>query len=115
MLEKFKGRIDWMGVSKRINSLAITSSAIEKFKEYWNWEELSSNNDVQLSYELLDNYIDRWDWAGIIDRYNVNLFNEDFLTHYQEYIPISKLQDSRLWQEIIEIRKSKLIDQILSK
>lgn len=115
MIEKFKRKVNWMQLSRRINSSSITPSTIEKFKELWNWKELSSNSNVTLSYELLDSYVDRWDWSEIIDRYNENLFNEEFLTRYQEYIPISKLQDSRLWQEIVDIRKAKLTDQILSK
>ena len=115
MLDKFKRKIDWIELSRRINSSAITPFIIEKFKEYWNWKELSSNTNIKLSYELLDCYVERWDWAEIIDRYRENLFDEEFLYRYQEYIPISKLQDSRLWQEIVEIRKTKLIDQILSK
>ena len=68
-----------------------------------------------LTCELLDRFIDRWDWHKIIDRndYGIGqLFDEEFLERYKAYIPASELSHSRLWDEIVEKREMQLANQI---
>lgn len=98
MLEKFKGYIDWKELSKTRNEAVFTDENLSKFQEYWDWHELSSSIEPS-SLETLDKFVDKWDWAEIIDNYSLeDFFNKDFLEKYQDYIPASSLQQSRLWR-----------------
>ena len=52
----------------------------------------------------------------VIDGYNNKLFSSDsaieFYERYKEYIPAAKLQNSRLWNEIVEQRKKQILSEI---
>ena len=54
------------------------SEDLEKYKNYWNWRELSRNFDLILTPELLEKYQDR--------------------------ISASSLQRSRLWDKLLKMR-----------
>jgi hypothetical protein len=119
MLEKFKKRIDWHKFSQYANEDILTPSAIEAFKEQWDWDELSENSSLPLTEELLMTYADRWNWAKVINRYRNNgLFDAkgiSFYEKYKEYIPESKVQDSSLWREIVEQTKAQIVDTIIAR
>lgn len=116
MLQKFKHRINWDKLSRYADEKVLTENCIETFKEKWNWNELSSNSVI--TNELLDKFADKWDWESVIDGYNNNLFSSDsaieFYERYKEYIPAAKLQNSRLWNEIVEQRKKQILSEIIS-
>jgi len=79
------------------------------------WTELSKNGNLELSHELLEKYADSWDWEEIINRYYNSFFDNkgiDFYERYKDRIPAAKLQDSRLWCEIVEQRVSQLKAEI---
>ena len=61
MIQKFKNRINWDTFSEyfgKIEREVVTENIIETFKDKWNWNELSQNSNVSLSFELLDKYAD---------------------------------------------------------
>ena len=115
MIQKFKNRINWEKFSQYIDEEVVTENIIETFKDKWNWHELSENTNVVLSYDLLDKFADLWDWGEIIDRYSNQPFEGngiEFYEHYKEHIPAAKLQNSRLWNEIVSQQKRQLIAEI---
>ena len=118
MIQKFKNRINWDTFSEyfdKIEGEMVTENIIETFKDKWNWNELSQNSNVSLSFELLDKYADLWDWEEIIDRYGERLFEGqgiEFYERYKEQIPASKVQNSRLWHEIVSQQMHQLIAEI---
>ena len=115
MIQKFKNRINWELLSEYIGEESLSDSIIETFKDKWNWHELSSNVEVSLSFDLLDKYADLWHWKEIIDRYCNNVFEGqaiEFYERYKEHIPVAKVQNSRLWQEIVSQQKRQLIAEI---
>ena len=112
ILEKFKKRIDWRRLSGANHQGLFNAEILARFEQYWDWHELSDNSGLVLSYELLDKFIERWDWSEIIGCWDDGLFDEDFLERYKEYIPASVLQQSRLWDKIVEKRKTQLANQI---
>ncbi|MBO5382148.1 MAG: hypothetical protein J6A40_08735, partial [Bacteroides sp.] len=109
-------RINWDKLSRYADEKVLTENCIETFKEKWNWNELSSNSVI--TNELLDKFADKWDWESVIDGYNNNLFSSDsaieFYERYKEYIPAAKLQNSHLWNEIVEQRKKQILSEIIS-
>lgn len=115
MIQKFKNRINWETFSEYISEESLTESILETFKDKWNWHKLSSNGEVSLSYDLLDKYADLWDWEEVIDRYYNNFIEShaiEFYERYKEHIPVVKVQNSRLWQEIVCQQKRQLIAEI---
>ena len=115
MIQKFKNRIDWDKFSRNAETETLTEAIIDAFKDKWNWAELSENSSLELTHELLEKYADKWNWEEIIDRYNCSLYDEkgiEFYERYKDYIPASKLQNSRLWNEIVNQQKKQLICEI---
>ena len=115
MIQKFKNRINWELFSENISEESLTENILEAFKDKWNWHKLSSNIEVSLSYDLLDKYADLWDWEEIIDRYCNNFFEGqsiEFYERYKDYIPIAKVQNSRLWNEMVCQQVRQLIAEI---
>ena len=115
MIQKFKSRINWESISENIDEKIMTESILETFKDKWNWHKLSSNERLPLSYDLLDKYADLWDWEEIINRYRNNVFEGqaiEFYERYKEHIPAAKVQNSRLWYEIVDQQKRQLISEI---
>ena len=115
MIQKFKNRINWEKFSDYIVEEVVAENIIETFKDKWNWHKLSGNSNVVLSYDLLDRFSDLWDWEEIIDRYSDQPFEGrgiEFSERYKEYIPVAKLQNSHLWNEIVSQQKRQLIAEI---
>jgi len=116
MIQKFKKRINWDKLSENIDEDAITENIIETFKDKWNWHKLSGNRGVNLTFELLDKYADLWDWEEIIGRYCCHQLFEgqgiEFYERYKDRISVTKVQDSCLWNEMVNERKRQLIAEI---
>ena len=67
--------------------------------------------------ELLEKYADLWDWNEIIRIWRNSIYEDkgiDFYDKFQEYIPASKLQNSALWNEMVEQQMNSLIRDIIS-
>ena len=117
MLQKFQKKINWEILSEQINAEALTESTIEAFKNQWNWHKLPCNWHLKITPQLLEKYADRWDWEQIIDHCSDELYEDrgiDFYEKYKDYIPASKLQNTRLWEDIVSQRKNQLIEIITS-
>lgn len=115
MIQKFQKKINWDRFSEYADENVLTEPSIEAFKERWNWHELSSNNDLPLTYDLLEKYAERWDWERIIDSYGHDIYEKDAIGLYEkfkDYIPVFKLQNTRLWSSIIEQRSKQLATEI---
>ena len=104
MLDRWKNEIDWSMLSQTSNELLLSPEIIERYKVLWDWHELSDNCNLTLSYEMIDKYIERWDWAKLIRSHwrEEKLFSLDFLKRYQQYIPVDELENSALWDAIID-------------
>ena len=105
-IESWQMSLDWKEFSRSANESVLIPEVIEIFKDRWDWSELSDNSDLKLSFELIDKYIDRWDWNKIINRGRWGdpdeIFSKDFFNRYAEHIPMENLENSSLWEAIIE-------------
>lgn len=116
MLEKFNHLIDWEELSNYAEEKTFCPENLEKFKDNWEWSALSNSSKLRFSIELIDKYIEKWNWENLINNWELDaLYTESFLNKYNQYIPASKLQDSRLWSRLVEIRKTKLMNEILTE
>ena len=114
MLDRFRGRIDWKVFSGNADDDILSEEVIEKFKDNWDWSELSGNPNLPLCYNLIDKYIDRWDWNQLTNNYHrlrnrhcihdgrSILFGMDFFERYQQYIPIEDLERSAVWSNMVD-------------
>lgn len=117
MLQKFKNLIDWDALSSDISEDSLTEECIETFADKWNWSRLSSNSNLKLKAKFIDKYVDKLDWNNLIDRWREELFEGkgiEFYEHYKEYIPARELQQSRLWDAIVEQSKKQIIAEIIA-
>lgn len=117
MLEKFKREIDWTQFSDRSSEVLMTTENLERFKEYWDWKALSGNDSLDWSIQLIERFADYWDWERLINRYGMDsvMLNSQFFEKFQNYIPVSKLKDSKLWDNMIEEEKRKIVTRIVSE
>ena len=116
MLDKFKSFIDWSELSASNNSYLFSADNLRKYKSYWNWKELSSNSSIIWNYNMVDEFAESISWKEFIDLYEIgNMFpTRDFFEKYKSYFPISFLQDSWLWNNVIEKDKNDLAAKILN-
>lgn len=117
MLDKFKKKLNWKSLSDSIDEDVLTPSVIESFKDYWDWDNLSDR--APLTEDLLIAYSNRWNWSRIINHYGrCETFEGrgiSFYEQFKDYIPEAKLQDSSLWNEIVEQTKKQIINDIVVK
>lgn len=121
MLQKFSKKVDWSTLSDHSNESWFTEAHLETFKDKWDWSKISST--FSFTEELIDKYIDYLDWPEIIGSgccFYSNFMSGDtfkaigFYEKYKDYIPMSKLQESFLWREMVEQRSKQLEAEILS-
>ena len=62
MIQKFKNRIDWDKFSRHAEAETLTENVIDTFKDKWNWNELSENNNLELTFDFWTSM--QTDWIG---------------------------------------------------
>lgn len=73
---------------------------IRKNADYLDWSLLSCNRGVTLTNDLIESFIDRWDWSTIF--YNPSLaLDFDFIDKYRSYIKWNMLSsmEGEFWSE----------------
>jgi len=115
MLEKYKNKLDWRALSGNGSRGLFSSENLRKFSSRWDWAQLSSNSSVNWTKEKVEEFKERIDWGKLIDCYTDNLFSLEFFELYKDYFPVSLLQQSRLWDRVVEIYKERLVEEILAQ
>lgn len=111
-IAKFAGKINWSDFSQYCNVNILTDENLNKFKEKWNWKNLSARDEIYNNWKLLDKFVDMMDWADIIDNWDIE-HAEEFVERYQQYIPLNKLQTSRLWDKLVENKAEQLLKETI--
>ena len=110
-INKFMSKIDWEEFSRNCPDYLLTEENLLRFKTNWNWNQLSNREEIYNNWYLLDKVTDMVDWKEIITSWNIKN-PVQFFKRYENYIPMSQLQDSRLWSEIVEAMGASLKDKI---
>lgn len=110
-LRKFAHKLDWESFSSNCPDSLICETALEKFTNHWCWKELSDRSCFYDNWTLLEKFADRADWNAVISNWNIEKPVE-FYNKFQKYIPMSKFQNSRLWDALVEIRAKELINEV---
>lgn len=111
ILHKYEKRLDWDELTNTLDDSFFTESALETFKEKWDWHLLSKG--CFLTDELLLKYADKLDWYNIACWYRRDKSGIDFYNRYKDYLPDKdKWWGSELWDAIVCQRKEQLICEI---
>ena len=118
MIDKFQDKLDWETLSQNRNIL-WTATGIAKFAGKINWSDFSQCCNANIltdenlnNWKLLDKFVDMMDWADIIDNWDIE-HAEEFVERYQQYIPLNKLQTSRLWDKLVENKAEQLLKETI--
>ena len=112
MLKKFKRKIDWTVFSQTIQEENVSAELLEKFKDNWNWEELSKNSC--LTPEIIDQFADYINWKALINNYSLSeqIATEEFVRKYSDRIPACDFKDSLIWRKLVENKEKQIKKRI---
>jgi hypothetical protein len=63
LIRKYKDKWNWSNLSKN-KLLPWSIELIYEFENKWNWRYLSENKSVPFSIELIDRYAKKWIWSS---------------------------------------------------
>ena len=111
-INKFSHKINWEDFSRNCPAYILTEDNLLRFKNNWNWLKLSNREEIYNNWYLLDKVIDFVDWKEIIDNWDIKLPIQ-FFKRYENHIPMSQFQDSRLWDKMVEIMDTQFREEIV--
>lgn len=100
-ISKFAKSIEWEEFSRCCPDSLISETSLQKFDDKWDWKNLSNRDRVYNDWNLLEKFADKLNWGEVITNWNIEKPME-FFVRFQKYIPMSKLQESRLWDSMVE-------------
>ncbi len=111
-VNKFCHLIDWDMFSESCPESFICETTLRKFENRWNWKQLSNREILfNTNRDLLKEFADRIDWAELITNWRIEN-GIDLFTRFRQYIPMAKLQESRLWEEMASERAKVILSEI---
>lgn len=116
LIEKWADRLDWEALSESGNDYLLTPDVIAYFVNRWNWRALSRNSNLKLDYTFIDRFIDKWDWAELIDSWRCeDFYNKEFFDRYRSHIPLTPfLENSRLVNDMVEKETEQIKKELTS-
>jgi len=120
MLEKYKSKLDWKELSAVESRGFFSVENLKRFGSKWDWSALSRNWSVNWTMEKVEEFKDFIDWGEMINHWNgygygYEVFSLEFFEKYKDYFPFASLQQSQLWDFVMNIHKDKLMEQILAR
>ena len=94
--QRCKDSINWNLFSRNARGEVTTPEGIEAFADLWNWAELTANSNVEMTIELAEKYVGRWDWAAMSWRDWEGRDAREFYIHFIERIPVAAFKGSKL-------------------
>lgn len=109
-INKFAHRINWSDFSQYCADHIINEVTLQKFASHWDWKAISNRDCFYNDWTLLEKFADKADWSEVITNWNIEKPLE-FFARFQQYIPMAKLQDSRLWNSMVEARAKRIMQE----
>lgn len=107
---KFVYKLNWSDFSKFCPDHIINEVTLQKFANRWDWKVISNRDCFYNDWSLLEKFADKTDWSEVITNWNIEKPLE-FFARFQQYIPMTKLQDSHLWKSMVEARAKRLMQE----
>ncbi len=90
---------------------------LEKYQDKLYWDEISENGNIRCTVDGVKKFSCRIDWSEFSyhchDTFICEATLREFRDKFQSHIPMAKLQDSRLWEAIVEKRAKQLMYEAL--
>ena len=109
-IKKFAHRLNWSNFSQYCADHVINEVTLQKFSNCWDWKAISNRDCFYNDWTLLEKFADKADWSEVITNWNIEKPLE-FFARFQQYIPMAKLQDSRLWNSMVEARAKRIMQE----
>lgn len=109
-INKFASRLNWSDFSQSCPDHIINEVTLQKFANRWDWKAISNRDCFYNDWTLLEKFADKADWSEVISNWNIEKPLE-FFARFQQYIPMAKLQDSRLWNSMVEARAKRIMQE----
>ena len=109
-INKFANRLNWSNFSKYCPDHIINEVTLQKFANRWDWKAISNRDCFYNDWKLLDKFANKADWSEVITNWDIEKPLE-FFARFQLYIPMVKLQDSRLWNSMVEARAKRIMQE----
>lgn len=109
-INKFANRLNWSDFSRNCPDHIINEITLQKFAGRWDWKAISNRDCFYNDWALLEKFVDKADWNEVITNWNIEKPLE-FFARFQQYIPMAKLQDSRLWSSMVEARAKRIMQE----
>lgn len=100
-INKFINKIDWEAFSRYCPAYLLTEYNLLRFKSNWDWSRLSIREEIYNNWELLDAVAELVNWRDLITGWNIK-HPIRFFKRYESHIPMSQLQESRFWGDLID-------------
>lgn len=111
-INKFAYRLNWSNFSQGCPDHIINEVTLQKFANRWDWKAISNRDRFYNNWALLEKFADKADWSEVITNWNIEKPLE-FFARFQQYIPMAKLQDSRLWDSMAEARAKRIMQEAI--
>ncbi len=99
-IDKFSKRIHWEEFSRSCPDNLISEATLHKFENRWDWKNLSNRDRIYNDWNLLEKFAEKINWGEVITNWNIEKPLE-FFSRFRQHIPMSKLQESRLWNAVL--------------
>ena len=111
-VEKLADKINWNIFSRNCPKEFVCEEILVKFSDKWDWSEMSSRKEFYNNWNLLEKFKDKADWNRIIKGWEIERPVE-FLTKFKKYLPLDKIQETRLWSDLVLKYADMLIKEIV--
>ena len=111
-INKLAGRLNWSDFSQYCSDHFINEVTLQKYVNRWDWKAISNRDCFYNDWSLLEKFADKADWSEVITNWNIEKPLE-FFSRFQQYIPMAKLQESCLWNAMVEARAKHLIQEAI--
>jgi len=88
-LEKYREKWNWDYLSLN-EDLFWSLELLEKFEEKWNWNLLSHNKALPWSNKLIRKYQDKWNWDNLSNNKSIS-WSTDIIKEYQNKLNLFNL------------------------
>lgn len=111
-ITKYANRLNWIDFTRYCPDHLINEVTLRKFANRWDWKAISNRDCFYNDWALLEKFSDKADWNEVITNWNIEKPME-FFARFHQYIPMAKLQDSRLWSSMIEARAKRIMQEAI--
>ncbi|MCW2118241.1 hypothetical protein [Flavobacterium sp. 7A] len=79
---------DFKEMINRLDGYSFDLEMLKKYEAFLDFKRLSRNTKIKWNYEILDFFIDKWDWKVISENNEAMPWSFEFIRKYEKYLKI---------------------------